>query len=321
MRNFLLECLFFFLLQAALIGGLVLGFYDAREENPLYASTSIKHRRLETAPSPRLILVGGSNLLFGIDSEMIEQQTGYHAVNMGLIGGLRLEYILNEALEGVRRGDLVVLSIEYSSLNAELESVHLEVMFGVVAARPANLRYVSVSQWKEAFDNGALQYLGAVFRQAIGRITRGEDATARRERGARPVLESINEYGDLTLYHAPRARLPRNANNQQTLSRVNVEQVHLSVDRINNFAHRCEQAGAHVVYVAPPVPLIEFQKHRDIAMQFDELLAHRLHVPIIVRPAEAVFPDRDFIGRSYHLHGDAVRQRTQQLIDAIKSMQ
>jgi hypothetical protein len=95
MNRFVLEMLLFVLMQLALVSGLLHLFSDARAENPLYASTVIKHKRLAAAPSPRLILVGGSNVLFGIDSAMIERETDFNPVNMGLIGGLRLEYMLN----------------------------------------------------------------------------------------------------------------------------------------------------------------------------------------------------------------------------------
>src|SRR6185503_7764309 len=96
MRCFLRDLLIFALLQAAMLAALLWQFYDVRHVSPLSPATVVKHQRLVSAPSPRIILIGGSNLLFGIDSPMIEQQTRYHPVNMGLVGGLRLDYIINE---------------------------------------------------------------------------------------------------------------------------------------------------------------------------------------------------------------------------------
>jgi hypothetical protein len=65
------------------------------------------------------------------------------------------------------------------------------------------------------------------------------------------------------------------------------------------------------------VPHGEFERRRNVARQFDRALREQLDAPIILRPAAVVLPDDGFIGRSYHLHGDSVRARTQLLIDAM----
>ena len=64
-------------------------------------------------PGPRLLLVGGSGTLFGVNAKLIEQQTGCLTVNMGFHAGLGLDYILAQAQKTARPDDTILLIIEY----------------------------------------------------------------------------------------------------------------------------------------------------------------------------------------------------------------
>lgn len=68
----------------------------------------------------KLIIVSGSNTLFGIDAERIEKECKIPTVNMGTHGGLGLKYILNHAKSLINDGDIVLLPLEYDFyVNAE----------------------------------------------------------------------------------------------------------------------------------------------------------------------------------------------------------
>lgn len=308
MRPFVCECAAFVLAQALLLGALLLCFFDADAISPLAPATRAKHQRLRDAPSPRMILVGGSNLLFGIDSTMIEEQTEYHPVNMGLIGGLRLEYILNEVRDAARAQDLIVLCIEYNTLNAAAMQEEAQVIMGVVAHRPANVRYMTWRQWCHALDRGAMEYAGVVFRHTIANVTARDNDDS--------ITAHLNRYGDLTRYHDPAVR-PDKENNQNTLVKIHPERVEANIARINEFVQMMRLRGVHVVFAYPPIPRTHFNEARQVARRFDALLRTRLAAPVILRPGQMVFADRCFIGLSYHLRGEAVRERTQRLIDAL----
>ena len=314
MPRFLRDFLLFVLLQAALIGVLLWFFYDVKIVSPLSPATVIKHKRLTDAPSPRMILIGGSNLLFGLDSPMIEQQTPYNPVNMGLIGGLRIDYITNEIKDELRPGDLVVMCLEYNTLNAEPDNPNTDetqVILGVTAQRFANWRFISWPQWKKLLDQGVAQYLGIIFRQAFANIIiRDNDNDP-------PINDDLNAYGDLTRYHDPTVK-PRKANNQNTLVKIHPEAVQANIARLNMFIADCRKRGVKVMFAYPPLPHTHYQRGEALARKFQRLLRAQLDAPVICTPADMVFNDRDFIGLSYHLRGTAVQERTQRLIDAVK---
>lgn len=311
MSRFLRDIILFLLLQSLLVGVLLWFFYDVRIVSPLSPATVVKHRRLSEAASPRMILIGGSNLLFGLDSPMIEQQTDYNPVNMGLIGGLRIDYILNEIDAQLRPGDLVVMSLEYNTLNAEPNSDETQVIMGVAAQRFANWKFVSWPQWKKLLDQGMAEYLGIVFRQAFANvIVRDDDNDP-------AINEDMNAYGDLTRYHDPGVK-PRKANNQNTLVKIRPESVQANIDRLNRFIDSCGKRGVKVMFAFPPLPRTHYQQEQTLARKFNRLLRAQLNAPVICTPGDMVFNDRDFIGLSYHLRGTAVQERTQRLINAIR---
>lgn len=72
----------------------------------------VQHNLANPISSPRIIFLGGSNLLFGIDAREVEEATGIHALNMGMHGGLRLERVLSAGQDVARPGDIFVLALE-----------------------------------------------------------------------------------------------------------------------------------------------------------------------------------------------------------------
>jgi hypothetical protein len=65
-----------------------------------------------TMPSPKIIFIGGSSTLFGIDAAEVQKSLKIPALNFGLHAGLRLEYLLMNARDAAKPGDIVVLSLE-----------------------------------------------------------------------------------------------------------------------------------------------------------------------------------------------------------------
>lgn len=72
----------------------------------------IKTMLANSISSPRIIFLGGSSTLFGIDASQVEKTSGMPAVNMGLHAGMRLERVLLIGEQVVRRGDVVILLLE-----------------------------------------------------------------------------------------------------------------------------------------------------------------------------------------------------------------
>src|SRR5690349_17326278 len=95
MRAFLSKVILFLLLQAVLFA-ILLKNYDASNETNYFARIVEKHQRLAASPPPRVILLGGSNVPFGFESDVMEGAIGRPVVNMGLAAGLGAEFMLTD---------------------------------------------------------------------------------------------------------------------------------------------------------------------------------------------------------------------------------
>jgi len=72
----------------------------------------IKRSISQKINQPKIILLGGSSTLFGIDAKKIERETNIPTVNLGLHAGLGLSYILNLGREVSKPNDLIILPLE-----------------------------------------------------------------------------------------------------------------------------------------------------------------------------------------------------------------
>jgi hypothetical protein len=72
-----------------------------------------KKRKIALAkPSPKLIVVGASSVLYGVRATVLERQLGIPAANLGVVAGLRLTGMLKLASDTLQRGDICVLALE-----------------------------------------------------------------------------------------------------------------------------------------------------------------------------------------------------------------
>lgn len=115
------------------------------EVNSYARASALKHRRLEQLDSPKIVVVGGSNLAFGLDSAMIEQATGRGVVNMGMDGFLGVRFMLAEVEPFIASGDLVVVAFEHGAYYND-EDGSAGNQFAVVKAYPQNASLLSQEQ-------------------------------------------------------------------------------------------------------------------------------------------------------------------------------
>lgn len=73
----------------------------------------IKTEAAQKIKEPKIIFAGGSNVHFGINTEMVSKALGKPAINFGVMGLLGLDYILYRTKEIAKSGDSIVLPLEY----------------------------------------------------------------------------------------------------------------------------------------------------------------------------------------------------------------
>ncbi len=83
--------------------------------------TSQKLDLLSKTEGEKIVIAGGSNLIYGISCEQITQQLNVPTFNMGTTAYLGLPFFISEIKPHLKSGDTVVLSLEYSVLSGQTD--------------------------------------------------------------------------------------------------------------------------------------------------------------------------------------------------------
>ena len=96
-------------------------------KNVFVAALGDKYERLKTIRAPKIAVVGGSSVAFGLDSRLLGLHTEREVVNFGLFATLGSKIMLDLSEDGLRGGDIVVFA-------PELDEQTMSLYFGARAA-------------------------------------------------------------------------------------------------------------------------------------------------------------------------------------------
>jgi hypothetical protein len=264
-----------------------------------------KDRRLAQAGPPRVLLVGGSNLPFGMDSAVLEKALGRPVLNLGLHFGIGRELMLGQAEAHVRAGDVVVVSLEHVHLFRRFQPV----LTRLLAVQPAAARYVGWAEVPVILDDGLM---------VLGNLARHPSHLGAELPPTIYSREYFDERGD---NRAPRhlpsraARRPAReaallASDGEPFEGFSEEGLAEGVARLNLFTARCRARGATAVYSFPPILHGQGERHAAVLRVVAEQMRSTLEMPLLDEPAEMLWPLEDFFDSGYHLTDQATRRRT-----------
>ncbi|MFV8749269.1 hypothetical protein ACNOYE_01830 [Nannocystaceae bacterium ST9] len=305
MRRFLAHLLAFVALQAVI---LVLVWRSCpRDEGHYMAATIDKHARLRAAASPRLILVGGSNMGFSVDSRaFVERGLGLAPVNMGLNDGLGLDFMLAEVAGQLRAGDVVIVAPETSLYWTGSRN---DAIWAVLEHRPASVGCLSPTTARELSDQG-LHFLARKVRCAVHQVGLDSDLANVYRR------DSFDEYGDFVAHRGLAGK------HEATIDRPWPPLATLDFDpaiaRLREFADTCARAHARCYLAWSPTRRFQYDHQRELFAALEARL-RELDLPMLESSAEAVFADDQFFDRGPHLTGDAAARRSARLAERLAS--
>ena len=306
MKPFLVRLSLFAAIQL-LIACFVIWRGNPRDENHFYLAMRDKVQRMDQTAGPRLLLVGGSNVAFGINSEALAKRE-HTPINLGLNAGLGLDFYLKIIEERIRQGDIIVLIPEYELLSAA-PSPSLQQSFAGIC--PDLAEYLDLpsehKSWKHQMDHEALTTFHAWVHKAF--------QSRKESRCGVYYRKAFNEFGDMVAHR----NLSRQADISDSAVEFDPEVVRASLARLNAFAKFCREQGAEVYYSYPPMPQERFAKSQAALTQFRELLDQELQVAQIDEPSDHVYPSDQFFDTNYHLRGQAVTDRTVHLRVSVES--
>lgn len=300
-RLFLSE-LFILAVVIAMIIGLPF-FWIPPDPTNYFQASLLKSDLLKNTPSPRLIVIGGSNVAFGVDSEALEVAFDMPVINIGLHGGLG-EVSYWEVSEYLRPGDIVLLMPEYHIFTGEQD---LEGNDSVLA------------QWME-YDISRVRFISPeripTIILTLAQVKTTRMAANLYESGhlGRGIYlsKNFNDNGDfighLTL-EPPVKNMLFDTYLKSDVFSTNGFQF------LENFNLDSTAKGAKVFFEFPAsrkynCKLTGIEKFTRLYHALQE----RTTIPILTPPGQICFPDSYFFDTPYHLNATGRRVMTERLI-------
>ncbi|TKC05274.1 hypothetical protein [Pedobacter frigoris] len=281
------------------IGGERLKYID----NPVAAIID-KHERIKKINSPRLIITGGSNAFYGINSAKLRDSLNLDVCNMALFAGFGLDFMLNELKDELKSNDIVLLSIEYflpSRINPKAEEQ-------LIRYYPNSIKYLNKDiSTKEKLLNPIKLNIESVQNFVLKPLTSKSSIFIQ--------TRLTNEYGDAI--GNLNFKNPAHSDFAVKFEYKDWE----GIAKLNQFLEIAALKNVKVLFVFPPIPEVTYNINKDIIARLEADLKSRLKIQVLCTPQDMVFDDNLFFDTEYHLNKFGRELRTNKLIEMIKDFQ
>lgn len=265
-----------------------------------------KAARLESIQEPKILLVGNSNLSFGMDSALLEEAFDMPVVNLGLHGGLGNAFHEELAKPYIREGDIVVLCPTDFNNNEISDTILAWVTLEKHTDLWYTLRFSDLPGFLRAYP----EYFLNAFKKRISHsdVPIYDDSYSR---------IAFNEYGDIALrpplddgpYLFTEGSTPVPAMDAACIARM------------NRYADYVHSRGASIVLSFCPIAKGEFSPPEEEYLALQEALTAQLDFPVISDIRDYFIPYEYFYDSIFHLTDDGVAIRTNQLIEDLLAWQ
>jgi hypothetical protein len=300
-------------LAVAILISLVL-LYVALPKNPnsYLQGFMMKNRIYENASSPKIVLLGFSNLGFGVDSEKLANAFGSNVVNMGFHGGVGISLLLN-SIEPSRlsAGDIVIVALEYGAFREGVYQGGITVA-ELLFEDPRVVRYLGPEHLPlvcESFGRLCWLRLSKAIRHAPFNAEGVYNAKAFNIHG--DVVSHLELEEDTASVPVPVISAPE---------RFRVDVKSAAMQKLQQFVSRVKGRGARVYIVPPCYREQEYDANKDaIAKHYNTLRAQFPGITLS-DPGKFVFSSDLCFDTEYHLNKKGREIRTARLIDTIRAV-
>lgn len=302
MKELLLKCCLFLL---GLVFTLFLFAIPLPKILADYYLASIKHKelRLQDSSGERIIIIGGSNILFGIDSKLIETTFGRPVVNMGLHAGLNYHFLLNQINNYVQKGDMLIVIPEHTNYFNPCRIS--EASLQTITIQPKSLFYFQKYYWYE---------LG--LKSLIYRVKKNIESFQLPSSWFLPKnnlysVNGINEYGDQINHLNKKLKRPLRGT-PIVFSSCNFDDCFL--DKTADLVKFTKKEDIDLFFSFPSTAASFYDE--QFGTCFSEKL-QELDIKLLGSEEAFVYPDTYFFDTMYHLNKEGRTTRTTQLIELL----
>ena len=260
----------------------------------------------------KVLLVGGSATMFGVDSAQLAEHLGKPVVNLGVNAGLGT-YAVPELVDHVLEpGDLVVMPLEYRLLLWDGVPSYVTLSWGL--AHPETL-----ARWSPK------TLLWGLWSLPLERVLQGYESFDRAAVKRGPYgVHSLNPWGDQTNTASTlRTDAQRQALINQPPERYDAlyGESTLGLDEWHHWWQRWQARGVCLVVVPPPFLYVADYASPSFTALFDgvpDRVAAR-GVPYLGHPSDGFFSVEAMFDTNYHLTAESRAAFTDRLATSLRS--
>lgn len=281
-------------------------------QDSYYAELPAMYRRLNEVEGPKIVVVGGSNVAFGLDTALMEELLAekgfeYTVCSFGLYAAVGSSTMLELSENALNEGDIVILAFEPTS---ETMSTYFGATAFLKCAEDAPELLFAVSREKQdALLGNYVSYLQERYGiYTSGILPRVEGVYAK---------ASFNERCDMTYDRAGNAL----ALGYDTSALVDLAAVTIAEDfaeQVNSYCQAAEEAGAQVCLSFSPVNSTALVGDiEESVSSFFQLCNATFVCPVISDPNAYIMDSGWFYDSNFHLNSAGAVIRTCTLAEDI----
>lgn len=267
------------------------------------ASLIDKVNRLYSIDEPKIMLVGNSNVCFGMDSELIQKEFHMPVVDLGLHGGLGNAFHENIAKLNIQKGDIVIICHSDYGDDDSISDPDLALM---------TLEW-NTDLWNILREKDYLTVLKAYPSYLFNAIRLWITNQGNKPLDSCYTRGAFNEYGDV-VYDRP--------TNEYTITEEDVKVPEISdqcVNRLNALHQYISERGATMLIAGYPIADGEYTPAKTEYEVFQKQLEEKLDATIISNFTDYFLPYSYFYNTHLHLTNEGASMRTEQLIRELHS--
>ncbi|SDH59686.1 hypothetical protein SAMN05421493_10279 [Pseudobutyrivibrio sp. 49] len=262
-----------------------------------------KYRILQKTEEPKIVVVSGSSSSFGLDQKMLEEESGYKVVNLGLHAGFGHLFYSELSKENINKGDIVLLGYEYGWENG-FDSLGQDLIMTGIDDNIDMYKHIPPSHWKdfigylfkfaEIKNNYPIQS-GIYSREAFDSKTAQMIMDRQYEMD---YMNNIDLYGQIDI--------------------TNAQISESAIDYLKDYKEFVERKGANVYFISPPLLkqaiICDYSEFESLKQQEIE----KIGIPYISNPEDYFFEESLMSNAIYHCSTEGEKVRTELLIDDLR---
>lgn len=276
----------------------------------IYELNIIKTNYAKSIETPKILLVSGSNTLYGLSCDTIWQETKVPCVNTALTQELGLDYILTHARNLANPKDTIIMPLEYQLYLSKGSPSELSIDY-VFAYDPNYLKFADLFT--------QIRYIGGI---SFDRLIQGVLTKLKPSSLTKKYASRINQYGD-TLDNSKYAMTEQQFKLMDTWSPFTLDDYAIdnyAKNKIAEFINWSQKNKINVMATWPStVNFKAYEKSGSKAFfQNIESFYQNQGVPVLGKAEDFLYDKSLFFNSVYHLNDLGRNERTKQIIKLIQ---